>query len=87
MTRSDYNGWTNRATWLVNVWCNPESREDVEAIRYSLEEQYDAMPDGPLKDMVHLSEVDWDQLLEHFEDEEEENLEVDLDGGLSATNE
>ena len=71
MNRSDYNGWTNRATWLVNVWCNPESREDVEAIRYSLEEQYDAMPDGPLKDMVELSEVDWDQLLEHFEEEEE----------------
>ena len=84
-----YNGWTNRATWLVNVWCNPESREDVEAIRYSLEEQYDAMPDGPLKDMVELSEVDWDQLLEHFEEEaeDEENLEVDLDGGLSHINE
>ncbi len=82
-----YNGWTNRETWLVNVWYNPESREEVEACRYTLEEEYDAMPDGPLKDMVHLSEVDWDQLLEHFEDEEEENLEVDLDGGLSATNE
>lgn len=84
-----YNGWTNRETWLVNVWFNPESREDVENARYILEEQYDAIPDGPLKDMVHLSEVDWDQLLEHFEEEEEdeENLEVDLDGGLSHINE
>ena len=67
-----YNGWTNRETWLVNVWFNPESREDVEAARYTLEEQYDAIPDGPLKDMVHLSEVDWDQLLEHFEEEDED---------------
>jgi hypothetical protein len=67
-----YNGWTNRETWLVNVWCNPESREDVEAIRLNLEEDYDAIPDGPLKDMVNLSAVNWDELLEHFEEESEE---------------
>ena len=45
------------------------------------------MPAGPLKDMVSLDEVDWDELLEHFEEEDEENLEVDLDGGLSHINE
>ena len=67
-----YNGWSNRETWLVNVWCNPESRADVEYIRESLEEQYDAMPDGPLKDMVAIGEVDWDELLDHFEEAEEE---------------
>ena len=67
-----YNGWSNRETWLVNVWYNPESRQDVEMIRESLEEQYDAMPAGPLKDMVALGEVDWDELLAHFEEEEEE---------------
>lgn len=67
-----YNGWSNRETWLVNVWCNPESREDVESIRYMLEEQYDAMPDGPLKDMVDIMAINWDELLEHFEEETEE---------------
>ena len=67
-----YNGWTNRETWLVNVWYNPESREDVMAIRETLEDQYDAMMDGPLKDMVNLSAVDWEELLEHFEEEDEE---------------
>ena len=65
-----YNGWTNRATWLVNVWGNPESKSDVECLREMLEEQYDALPDGILKDMVCLSEINWDELLEHFEDEE-----------------
>ena len=80
-----YNGWTNRETWLVNVWFDPTCREDVEAARYTLEEQYDAIPDGPLKDMVNLDAVNWDELLEHFENEE--NLEIDLDGGLSHTNE
>ena len=33
-----YNGWTNRETWLVNVWFNPESRTDVELAREALEE-------------------------------------------------
>jgi hypothetical protein len=67
-----YNGWTNRETWLVNVWYNPESREDVEAARYTLEEQYDSIPDGPLKDMVNLDAVNWEELLEHFEEVEQE---------------
>ena len=68
-----YNGWTNRETWLVNVWFNPESRTDVELAREALEEQYNAMPDGPLKDMVSLSEVDWDELLDHFEEDEDQD--------------
>jgi hypothetical protein len=66
-----YNGWTNHETWLVNVWFNPESREDVEAARYTLEEQYDELPNGPLKDMVNITAINWDELLEHFEEEEE----------------
>ena len=72
-----YNGWTNRETWLVNVWFNPESRTDVELAREALEEQYHSMPDGPLKDMVPLSEVDWDELLDHFEDQDEDYLDSD----------
>ena len=67
-----YNGWSNRETWLINVWYFPESRADVEYIRETLEEQYDAMPAGALKDMVALGEVNWDELLAHFEEEEEE---------------
>ncbi len=36
-----YNGWTNRATWLVNVWFNPESKADVQSAREQLEEAID----------------------------------------------
>jgi hypothetical protein len=70
MTRDTYNGWTNRETWLVNVWGNPESRADVVSLREMLEDQYNDLPDGILKDMLDLQAINWDELLEHFEDED-----------------
>lgn len=73
---SGYNGWTNRATWLVNVWFNPESREDVQAAREQLEEQADAL-DGCLKDMLCLDEVNWEELESHFDEEDESEEESD----------
>ena len=31
----------------------------------------DELPDGILKDMLDMSEINWDELESHFEDEEE----------------
>ena len=67
-----YNGWANRETWLINVWYNPESRADVEFARSLIEEQFDNIPNGVLKDLCNISFIDWDELLEQFEEEEEE---------------
>jgi hypothetical protein len=66
-----YNGWTNRETWLVNVWFDPTSREDVEAARYTLEEAVGQLPSF-LVDFVSTDLVNWDELLEHFEEVSEE---------------
>ena len=70
MTDKTYNGWANRATWLVNCWFEPETRDDVRRARDIIEEQYDAMPAGVLKDMIDLRDIDWDELLASIEDED-----------------
>ena len=72
MNDTKYNGWTNRATWLVNVWGNPESKDDVRLIKGMIEDLYDELPNGIIKDMVRLSEIDWGELESHFKDGEAE---------------
>lgn len=76
MSDTTYNGWTNRETWLVNVWFNPESKADVNAAREILEEQEDSL-EGCLRDMSGLSRVNWEELLDVFEDEDEEDEDGD----------
>lgn len=66
-----YNGWSNRETWLVNVWFNPESREDVAMAKDTLEAEVERLPDF-LRDFVTVDQVDWEELASHFAEEEEE---------------
>lgn len=71
-----YNGWTNRATWLVSMWFSPESRADVELAREVIEEAEDAVPDF-LRDFLSTSEINWPELLSHFDENEEDENEED----------
>lgn len=74
MSNDTYNGWTNHATWLVNVWFNPESRSDVEGARDTIGEATDAMPDF-MQDFLCTDEINWTELLDQFTDKEEEEEE------------
>ena len=77
---STYNGWTNYATWRVNlemfdgsedVWTADSAREFVEEIIES------TTPEGIARDyaMAFLSDVNWDEIAEHYQEEEEEETE------------
>lgn len=70
MSHSTYNGWTNRATWLVNIWFNPESFDDVQTARAVIEEAEDSLPPF-MKDFLCTDEINWSELESHFEDEAE----------------
>lgn len=74
MANNTYNGWTNRETWLINVWFNPESKGDVYSAQSYFDECYDALPDF-MKDFVDYSAINWEELLEYFEEEDEESEE------------
>ena len=75
MNDQKYNGWTNYATWRVNLemfdgsedyWTAESARELVEEIIYS------STPEGVARDyaLAFLSDVNWHEIAEHYQDEE-----------------
>jgi hypothetical protein len=62
---STYNGWPNRLTWTISLYC--ESREDVLSLREYLEEIATDLP-LPASDLLSsaIEEVDWQRLEEVF---------------------
>jgi hypothetical protein len=77
---SDYNGWTNKETWLVNVWLGDylaECAEDgqivnADFIREMVEElaaEVDAGQAGLIADFIGtcLGEVSYFELAQHYE--------------------
>jgi len=61
-----YNGWTNKETWLVNIWFNPMTREDVDVIENDLFSMINkaAPRAGILNDFLNMcqDEVNWAEL-------------------------
>lgn len=83
MTDSTYNGWTNYATWRVNLeLCDGMTAEDFgithankddahSIIKEWVESLTDEYPDGFVKDYCasFLSDVDWRDIGRHYVDE------------------
>ena len=63
-----YNGWTNRETWLVNLWYEPTTKNDLDFIREDLENKVEEIGNGIIQDMINLSAINWCELEEHIED-------------------
>lgn len=75
-TNKTYNGWTNYATWRVNLeifdgsegsWDHHSAKEAAEEIILA------SAPEGLARDyaLAFLSDVNWYEIAEHYQDEEE----------------
>jgi len=64
--KKDYNGWSTRETWLINIHFNPVSKEDLEGIRQHVEEMFESLIDKNmfLFDYVDPSLINWRELRE-----------------------
>ena len=69
MSKDEYNGWTNRETWLVGLHFNPETLEDVESIKAYIEEMEENIKDMFLHDYVDFSKINWYEIEKNITDE------------------
>jgi hypothetical protein len=81
MSKSTYNGWTNYATWRVNLemfdgsedtWSADSAREFVEEIIYSTTDE------GIARDyaLAFIADVNWYEIAAHYQEEESEEEET-----------
>jgi hypothetical protein len=72
---STYNGWTNRETWLVNIWFmdSLDGCEEVSAdyLQDMVEEHVYSMIKSAsfVADMIDLGCIDWAELAENHNSE------------------
>jgi len=67
-----YNGWTNRETWLVNLWFGDswECEADVQSSREWIEEKIYGLETW-IQDFIDLDAINWSELEEHARELEE----------------
>ena len=72
------NGWRNRATWLVNLWFNPETVNDIDFLEETLEDEFLTIIETATGstsnfyvDLIDFTVIDWDELRNAMTNEEE----------------
>jgi hypothetical protein len=66
-----YNGWTNRETWLINLYLEPNTEADVDFAMEYMEDLIDGI-DPLLRDFIDLSLINWEELKDALDKEEED---------------
>tara|TARA_R110000824_G_scaffold222883_1_gene410663 strand:- start:264 stop:476 length:213 start_codon:yes stop_codon:yes gene_type:complete len=67
-----YNGWSNKETWLVNLWYNPETKSDIDYIEETLESDLIEKLGGASNiymDFINFNLIDWDELRNNQEED------------------
>lgn len=78
MSDNTYNGWTNYATWRVNLeFFDDGAGEDAQSCREYVESVIEDQAQGIALDyaMAFLSDVNWHEIASHHQEEEEEESE------------
>ena len=80
MTKTDYNGWTNRETWVLYLWLGDYFQDvanDGQHLMadYIEETVWDMLEEANVpdmfKDMIDLNAVNWRELEQHYVTDEE----------------
>ena len=83
-----YNGWTNRNTWLVNVWFGDSFLADFEDgikvdanyiesfVMDYIEEQIGGFT-GFVADLIDFSGINWNELASHYESDDDDSEDDD----------
>lgn len=75
MTKTDYNGWTNRETWVINLWMGDYFQEVandgehlladyIEETIWGMLEESEVPP--MFQDLIDLGIVNWQELADHY---------------------
>ena len=73
MSNQTYNGWTNYATWRVNLefFDGMEEALNAEACKDLVEEYLDESANGLVKEwaFAFVSDVNWHEIAEHLSED------------------
>jgi hypothetical protein len=73
MSKSTYNGWTNYATWRINleIFDGLDQVWDADEARQYVEDYIHASSSGLARDyaLAFISDVNWHEIASHYQEE------------------